>query len=551
MTGACLGIAVGLALAHGLWAALPIIALVSAVIGLLIVSIVPAAERPWVAFLVALAVCLRFAVAALIYSGSLAIGMGGFIGGDDSEYFVIAQGLSDWLRGQPQAHYLPPFWGGEAYLLGSFVYLEAALFLLLGPRVLLMELVNAGFAGMFIVLLFDLVRRIFDLPHAKLTAVVVAFFPSVVLWSAVNLKDSLALLLIAASLWLMLRLQGRPRWWLALATILVLIPIESTRRYIYVGLALILPIALAIAPRLAAAARMRWIAVASLATLVLIAMGSGSQGVPGVPAGGLAGLEAIRQAMGVGARTGFVDPKTVAVEQGQTYVIVDPASTSSPAPSPITAPTSSAATAEPTGGATPRVVYVPPGSVIVLENSASRPAPSVVYVRPGDIVVMGPVGSTAAPNATPQELTLSSRQGGDKAQTVAAGSSESLALTRTLSYIPKGIAYSLFAPFPWAIGRTADLLPVPEMLFWYLVLLVMPWSLWHERRHWREFATTLLFTGGVLGIFALTEGNFGTLYRHRAMVIPFGIALSSYGLLQLARAAQPRSLMERLRSWPR
>jgi hypothetical protein len=79
------------------------------------------------------------------------------------------------------------------------------------------------------------------------------------------------------------------------------------------------------------------------------------------------------------------------------------------------------------------------------------------------------------------------------------------------------------------------------MLLWYLVLACLPVSLWHERRRWRLLAPTVTFVASVLVVLAVVEGNAGTLFRHRAMVIPFAVALASPALWGLwCRLRLPR-----------
>jgi len=86
---------------------------------------------------------------------------------------------------------------------------------------------------------------------------------------------------------------------------------------------------------------------------------------------------------------------------------------------------------------------------------------------------------------------------------------------------------------------------VPDMLLWYGLLAAVPWTLWRARRQWRSWSPLFLFVGGILLILALTEGNVGTLYRHRAMVIPFVAVLAAPSLVAAgrwgrARLARPR-----------
>ena len=118
-------------------------------------------------------------------------------------------------------------------------------------------------------------------------------------------------------------------------------------------------------------------------------------------------------------------------------------------------------------------------------------------------------------------------------------SEDALAL-RTLEYVPFGLAFALFAPFPGSGTRAQDVLPIPEMLVWYGLLIAAGLSLWRWRRTWRVLAPIVLFICATVLIFALAEGNVGTLYRHRAMIIPFVIVLAAPALSRVIdRRSQP------------
>jgi len=186
-----------------------------------------------------------------------------------------------------------------------------------------------------------------------------------------------------------------------------------------------------------------------------------------------------------------------------------------------------------------RVVLVPPGGRIVLEtpnpNSTQRPPPgppqAVTIVQPGDIVVIGDSTTTVGPIT---ELALRpSLALGNQIDVIVTSTPEQLTLTRTLSYLPRGLAYAFFAPFPWAAERALDLLTIPQALFWYLCLAVMPWSLWRLRHRAAALLPQLGYAGAMMVIFTLVEGNFGTLYRHRDMATPFIVMLASPGLVML------------------
>ena len=529
VTGATAAVGVGLPLQHGEFAPF-VIALLTAFLVALILRVVPQAEKPRLAGIVGVAVGLRLAIAALLFYGSLAAGRGGFITGDDANYAGLAWGYVQWLQGDPSAPYVPPLWHGDAYLFGTFVYLESALFWLFGPTGLAMTAVNALFSAVIVVLLYDTTRRIWDAQAATFAAAATAFYPSLVLWSALNLKDTLTLLIIVLVFWLLTRMQARPRWYLLLGFALLLLPLESLRRYIFVALAGVFPIGVLLS-RTLLWRRLAWGVASVLTSAALLTLVASTGGLGGgdaaALAGGFAGLERTRQGMALGARTAFVDSRILPVHEGDTYVVVDPS---------VTTPPQSGA--RPT--ASSRVVVVMPVTRLVLESaSQASAAPGdghVTVVRPGDIVVVSANNSaTPAPQSGRQSLTLRADvAGADSIQFVASGEdAELLALTRTLAYIPRGLAYALMAPFPWDLGRIQDAATIPEMLLWYLALVSIPFAVARGRR-WPELAPILVYIAGLLGILVLVEGNVGTLYRHRAMVIPLVLAVSSPVIVTLA-----------------
>lgn len=187
------------------------------------------------------------------------------------------------------------------------------------------------------------------------------------------------------------------------------------------------------------------------------------------------------------------------------------------------------------------VIGVPPGSRVAIAPSGTEPPPQpgVYYVRPGDVVVVTRGDSTPAPGGQRRELVLTPPTAG--AVGPHSGSSGSLVslgragepLHRTITYLPTGLVYALLAPFPWKPERVADVLTVPDMLLWYLALPAAIWTAWSRRRLLLPAVPMLLFVAGALVAFALAEGNVGTLYRHRAMVVPFVVIIASPGLSAL------------------
>lgn len=488
-TGLLAGLGAGILVADG--ALVPLVAAV--VVGVAAASatrvVEDPAERLWLLKLLALGFVLRFAAAVVLHSAGQALGREG-ITGDDAEYARVAWGYAQFLRGDPEAPYAPPYWNGSAYLFGTYVYLVTGTFLLLGPVVLVPSIVNAGLGAVALVFVFNIGSRLFGRAAGWAAAVLVAFYPSLVLWSALNLKDALALLIISMVLWSVLRFQRSPRiWWLVMAYSL-LWPMETLRRYIFMGLTILIPIGVSLASRRRMGARARWSAGTLAASVLLLLANQASSAW--LSPGTFALIEDVRRGMSANARTGFVELPPLNVREGDTFVVLGPVSPS----------------------ASSQVVVVPAGARIVLDS-----------LRPGDVVVIGGPATTPAPPETWRVLP-----GDTSVQLWPASAADENVGLRTVQHLPKGIAYALFAPFPWAIDRQLDLLTVPEMLVWYVLLLSAAVTVWKERHNWQLFAPVLLFVLGTLFIFALAEGNVGTLFRHRAMVIPFVIVFAGPAL---------------------
>ncbi len=452
----------------------PLALLWSAVLcGALVVVVRVVARGPFRSRLqqiVVLAVGVHMVVALGLYAAAGA-SHGGFITGDDAAYFRLSSALASQIRGAtPDPAYAPPLWGGDAYLMGPFVYVETLLFVLFGADVLLPILMNAAIAVATAVMVFAMCGRLFGSRAGLVAAAVVAFYPSLILWSALNLKDALTTALGVAAIWSLIEFALRPRllnlaFALAAAEILV-----GLRGYAASTIAITAVISVAVSTGPLRRRLVLSLVAAGCAVVIvlqsLISVGSSAGGEL------LAAFERERAAMAVGARTGFV-----------------------PTPTPIatvavaTSPTSPTSTAAATSSSTPA-------------RSPSGAAASVIALRP------------------PDDTTL------------IAG--------RTFAYLPTGLAYALFAPFPLAARRAQELVAAPEMLFWYLVLAASLLTLWLKRRRWVLLTPVCLTIGGLLVILALAEGNVGTLFRHRAIVVPFVVVLAAPSLIAVWTFARSR-----------
>jgi 4-amino-4-deoxy-L-arabinose transferase-like glycosyltransferase len=103
--------------------------------------------------------------------------------------------------------------------------------------------------------------------------------------------------------------------------------------------------------------------------------------------------------------------------------------------------------------------------------------------------------------------------------------------TAALLFLPTGLAYFLFSPFPWQITSALKVISLPEMLLlYYLTPYGVRGILWTVRERFRESFQVLLLTALITVSYALGSGNVGTMYRHRAQVIVFYLMFSAVGL---------------------
>jgi 4-amino-4-deoxy-L-arabinose transferase-like glycosyltransferase len=99
--------------------------------------------------------------------------------------------------------------------------------------------------------------------------------------------------------------------------------------------------------------------------------------------------------------------------------------------------------------------------------------------------------------------------------------------------LPVGLAYLLFAPFPWAITGVRQLLTVPETLVWYALMPSFVRGLMYSIRHrLRETLPILVFAVTLTIAYALMQGNVGTAYRQRTQVTMFFFVFMGVGIVQ-------------------
>jgi hypothetical protein len=131
-------------------------------------------------------------------------------------------------------------------------------------------------------------------------------------------------------------------------------------------------------------------------------------------------------------------------------------------------------------------------------------------------------------------------------------------LEGAMTFLPTGLVYFFFAPFPWQVGSVSKSLAVPETLYFYtLVPGIIAGVVFLVRKRLAESLGLLLVTLTVTFGYAIGQGNVGTLYRHKAQVMGFYYAFAAIGIENRRRRATavsypvfPVGTRERLRAGP-
>jgi hypothetical protein len=145
----------------------------------------------------------RLALAMVLNSYAADSGFAAMFWGDSSTY--DAGGYS-----------LKLFWTGEAVgtpqygeILGryGFYYFVGAIYYLFGRNQLLVQFVNGTIGSLTMLVMYALARRLFGDAVARRVALMMAFFPGMIFWSAGMYKDPAILLCIAVSMYSVVRLR--------------------------------------------------------------------------------------------------------------------------------------------------------------------------------------------------------------------------------------------------------------------------------------------------------------------------------------------------------
>lgn len=453
-------------------------------------------------FLIAFGVrALLAIVLTVVYGGSLVP--------DDSTYSTMASQVAAGERD-----------GWDAFTQGlyrsTFAFLGpvALIYSVVGPEPLAAQLF-VGLLGALTAAATTFVAVQLLRPRWAIVAgLVVGLLPSQALWSSLILKDAavwFALASIAAVVAVAMRSTGWRLLPLGGAASLLLVMLAFLREHTLVVAAFALAVA-----SLAGIRKQRILRIGGALAIAIVVpwlVGIGPAGSTLVTNAG--SLESRRLLNAEGAQTAFIEAEPQAPEESDPIVLERIAALQGEAAE--LRLRAEQIRQEPPGGADPGAE---PGQP---QNGSAREE-----ARTERILQLA-----ASLEAEAQELQAKAMEPGEEGSSVIV--ENAAPLDPNIAHLPTGLSVMLLEPVPWQTGGSGTLqLARLEALVWYPLLVLAAVGLWMSRKHLSSLAFPLLAGGGILFVYALTEGNVGTAFRHRGEFVWVVALLAALGLHQVA-----------------
>ena len=187
-------------------------------------------ERTFLLRLFVLAVAVRIVLATIIYIG----GMEAFFGGDATTYDLFGKSLLQSWHGD--AYHTARYAGFIKSGAGAWgmLYVVAGVYQLIGENRFAIQLLNAAVGSSTAVVVYYTAQSLFsNVRVSRVAAVLVAFFPSLILWSSQALKDGLIILALSLAILATLRLMEKITVGYVLVLTGCLLALLSLRFYIF------------------------------------------------------------------------------------------------------------------------------------------------------------------------------------------------------------------------------------------------------------------------------------------------------------------------------
>ena len=446
-------------------------------------------------FVVALSIRVAFAlVSGVFHDGLLVL--------DEGQYLLLAQ-----MRAEGE--FAPEFWSGYGQSLfdstRTFMWPVTALFWIFGPSRIVAQLLVATFGAVTAACAACLASRFLRREYALGAGLIVALFPSQILWSSVVLRESLVwagLAAIAVTVDYSQRSESGLRT--ALLTVLLGLLFVATawlrEHSALLALWCLCPALLVGRSRL----RIRILAASCLLIFAPWVMGFG----PG-------GSDFAEKAMGsMGNSRAYM-----AMSANSSFAVNQSQSTSNSTDSSISEGLSANSSSNSTDSSISEGLYDCPA---LLEGQG----------RGSDEI--GAVASRLIDRERGEWICIHDQYG--------VGRLVDNRLNTSFQRIPGGLYDTMIRPLPWGDGRSlTQVLAGWESLLWISLYGLAAYGLWVHGKGHRVlvYPTLLLFSLSISG--AVTHGNLGTAFRHRGQICFVLAVLAMAGVQAIVEGRRMKS----------
>lgn len=187
-------------------------------------------EKTFLFRLFLLALVARIMIASVIYLGN----MQEYFGGDANTYHIFGASLNaSWHGDDFHTSRYAVFIQSGAGAWGM-LYVVAAVYEVLGANMYAIQLINASIGASTAIVIYYVAQSLFNNTRvSKIAALLVAFFPSLILWSSQALKDAMIILALAVCILATIRLMEKISFSYILVLGLCLAALLSLRFYIF------------------------------------------------------------------------------------------------------------------------------------------------------------------------------------------------------------------------------------------------------------------------------------------------------------------------------
>jgi 4-amino-4-deoxy-L-arabinose transferase-like glycosyltransferase len=180
--------------------------LICGVINLLLIARLrtsrPPTDEAFLTRVYAATVLLRSVLAIILNASAANSAFAATFWGDSGSYDAGGDALARQWKGESAGTNLTQALSGY-----GFVYIVGAAYYFFGRNQLLVQLINCTVGALTVLVVYAIALRLFGRPVARWAALLMAFFPQMVFWSAGMYKDPTILLCIAVCMYAVIRLK--------------------------------------------------------------------------------------------------------------------------------------------------------------------------------------------------------------------------------------------------------------------------------------------------------------------------------------------------------